>query len=180
MCTSRSATRSVRGLRSDPVGRPTRPARSGRHRQLHQEHSDRRRRRGHDQQIPFPRRGLRHGTHDGPHRYAGAQPVQLRRRKPSCTTCRSFTCSRSCRSTRPTAGMIMRGLYVGDDMETFTLGAQLSQKVNLDLLDKPLTEGAGLSRSARIQEHLAGQQGNLSHPHGDGRRRRTHRSRSRL
>jgi len=36
--------------------------------------------------------------------------------------------------------MIMRGLYVGDDMETFTLGARLSQKVNLDLLDKPLTK----------------------------------------
>ena len=35
-------------------------------------------------------------------------------------------------------GMIMRGLYVGDDNETFTLGAKLSQKVNLDLLDKPL------------------------------------------
>jgi len=35
-------------------------------------------------------------------------------------------------------GMIMRGLYVGDDMETFTLGARLSQKVNLDLLDEPL------------------------------------------
>ncbi len=35
-------------------------------------------------------------------------------------------------------GMIMRGLYVGDDMETFTLGARLSQKVNLNLLDKPL------------------------------------------
>jgi nickel-dependent lactate racemase len=35
-------------------------------------------------------------------------------------------------------GMIMRGLYVGDDMETFTLGARLSQKVNLDLLDRPL------------------------------------------
>ena len=34
--------------------------------------------------------------------------------------------------------MIMRGLYVGDDMETFTLGARLSQQVNLDLLDKPL------------------------------------------
>ena len=34
--------------------------------------------------------------------------------------------------------MIMRGLYVGDDNETFTLGAKLSQKVNLDLLDKPL------------------------------------------
>jgi nickel-dependent lactate racemase len=36
------------------------------------------------------------------------------------------------------SAMIMRGLYVGDDMETFTLGARLSQKVNLDLLDKPL------------------------------------------
>lgn len=34
--------------------------------------------------------------------------------------------------------MIMRGLYVGDDMETFTLGARLSQKVNLNLLAKPL------------------------------------------
>ena len=34
--------------------------------------------------------------------------------------------------------MIMRGLYIGDDMETFTLGARLSQKVNLDLLDEPL------------------------------------------
>ena len=36
------------------------------------------------------------------------------------------------------SGMIMRGLYVGDDMETFTLGSRLSQKVNLDLLDQPL------------------------------------------
>lgn len=37
-----------------------------------------------------------------------------------------------------TGEMEMRGLYVGDDMETFTLGARLSQKVNLDLLDEPL------------------------------------------
>ncbi len=36
------------------------------------------------------------------------------------------------------SGMFMRGLYVGDDMETFTLGAQLSQRVNFDLLDRPL------------------------------------------
>jgi nickel-dependent lactate racemase len=35
-------------------------------------------------------------------------------------------------------GMIMRGLYVGDDMETFTAGARLSQQVNFDLLDHPL------------------------------------------
>ena len=33
--------------------------------------------------------------------------------------------------------MEMRGLYVGDDMETFAAGARLSQKVNLDLLDRP-------------------------------------------
>jgi nickel-dependent lactate racemase len=36
------------------------------------------------------------------------------------------------------SGMLMRGLYVGDDMETFTLGAQVSQRVNFDLLDRPL------------------------------------------
>jgi nickel-dependent lactate racemase len=35
-------------------------------------------------------------------------------------------------------GMIMRGLYIGDDMETFALGSRLSQMVNLDLLDQPL------------------------------------------
>ena len=36
------------------------------------------------------------------------------------------------------SGMIMRGLYVGDDDETFTRGARLSQQVNLDLLEQPL------------------------------------------
>jgi nickel-dependent lactate racemase len=39
---------------------------------------------------------------------------------------------------RATAKMEMRGLYVGDDMATFSAGARLSQKVNLDLLDQPL------------------------------------------
>ena len=37
-----------------------------------------------------------------------------------------------------TGKMEMRGLYVGKDMETFAEGAKLSQKVNLDLLEKPL------------------------------------------
>jgi nickel-dependent lactate racemase len=36
------------------------------------------------------------------------------------------------------AGMVMRGLYIGDDDATFTTGAKLSQQVNLDLLDAPL------------------------------------------
>ena len=40
--------------------------------------------------------------------------------------------------SRTTGKMEMRGLYVGNDMETFAAGARLSQKVNLDLLDAPL------------------------------------------
>ena len=39
---------------------------------------------------------------------------------------------------RGTAKMEMRGLYVGDDMATFSAGARLSQQVNLDLLEQPL------------------------------------------
>jgi nickel-dependent lactate racemase len=39
---------------------------------------------------------------------------------------------------KATGKMVMRGLYIGDDDATFTTGAKLSQKVNLDLLDKPL------------------------------------------
>ena len=34
--------------------------------------------------------------------------------------------------------MVMRGLYVGDDTDTFAAAATLSQEVNLDLLDEPL------------------------------------------
>jgi nickel-dependent lactate racemase len=39
---------------------------------------------------------------------------------------------------RATDRMIMRGLYIGDDDATFTMGARLSQQVNLDLLEKPI------------------------------------------
>jgi nickel-dependent lactate racemase len=42
------------------------------------------------------------------------------------------------KKNKAASGMVMRGLYVGDDMETFTLGARLSQRVNFDLLDRPL------------------------------------------
>jgi len=34
--------------------------------------------------------------------------------------------------------MALRGLFIGDDEETFVSAARLSQKVNLDLLDRPL------------------------------------------
>ena len=38
------------------------------------------------------------------------------------------------------AGMVMRGLYIGDDDATFETGAKLAQQVNLNLLDKPLRQ----------------------------------------
>ena len=41
---------------------------------------------------------------------------------------------------KASSGMIMRGLYIGDDMETFTRGARLSQQVNLDMLERPLAK----------------------------------------
>ncbi|MFW5798893.1 MAG: lactate racemase domain-containing protein [Planctomycetota bacterium] len=39
---------------------------------------------------------------------------------------------------RDTGKMAMRGLFVGDDNDTFEMAARLSQKVNLDLLETPL------------------------------------------
>jgi nickel-dependent lactate racemase len=39
---------------------------------------------------------------------------------------------------RQTNQMEMRGLFTGNDMETYAAGARLSQKVNFDLLDAPL------------------------------------------
>jgi len=40
--------------------------------------------------------------------------------------------------TPETSRVAMRGLFVGDDFETFAAAARLSRKVNLDLLDEPL------------------------------------------
>ncbi|MFA6816879.1 MAG: lactate racemase domain-containing protein [Lentisphaeria bacterium] len=37
-----------------------------------------------------------------------------------------------------TGKMDMKGLYIGDDDDTFALGVKMSQQTNLDLLDKPL------------------------------------------
>ena len=36
--------------------------------------------------------------------------------------------------------MIMRGLFVGDDHQTFEKAAKLSQVVNINWLDKPLKQ----------------------------------------
>jgi len=37
-----------------------------------------------------------------------------------------------------TGKMEMRGLFIGDDDETFAMGVKLCQQVNLDLMDKPV------------------------------------------
>ena len=49
---------------------------------------------GHDQQVPLPRRGLRHGAHDGPHRERPCAASSTTPWRLSCATCPSRTCSR--------------------------------------------------------------------------------------
>jgi nickel-dependent lactate racemase len=39
---------------------------------------------------------------------------------------------------RTDGGLAVRGLYIGDDMECFTLAAELSLKVNFEMLDEPI------------------------------------------
>jgi nickel-dependent lactate racemase len=39
---------------------------------------------------------------------------------------------------RADGGLAVRGLYIGDDMECFTLAAELSLKVNFEMLDQPI------------------------------------------
>ncbi len=41
-------------------------------------------------------------------------------------------------SRRTDGGLAVRGLYIGDDMECFTLAAALSLKVNFEMLDEPI------------------------------------------
>jgi nickel-dependent lactate racemase len=41
-------------------------------------------------------------------------------------------------SRRADGGLAVRGLYIGDDMECFTKAAELSLKVNFEMLDKPI------------------------------------------
>ena len=43
--------------------------------------------------------------------------------------------------------MEMRGLFIGDDDETFNMGVELSQLVNLDLMDLPSRKSSSLSRT---------------------------------
>jgi hypothetical protein len=41
-------------------------------------------------------------------------------------------------SRRADGGLAVRGLYIGDDMECFTKAAELSLKVNFEMLDEPI------------------------------------------
>ncbi len=64
-----------------------------------------------------------------------------------------------------------RGLYIGDDHDTFFQAAELAREVNITHLGSRAAACRGVLGSARIQEHLAGQQSGVSNKIG-GRDRR--------
>jgi nickel-dependent lactate racemase len=55
-----------------------------------------------------------------------------------------------------TGKLVTRGLYIGDDRETFEHAARLSQKVNLTRLDKPLEKVAVYLDPREYQSHWLG------------------------
>jgi len=65
--------------------------------------------------------------------------------------------------------LAVRGLLFGDDVECYHRAAELSLKVNFEVLDKPVHK-AVVYLDARSFTHMDRQQGHLSHPDGAGRR----------
>ena len=126
----------ARRLRSHPLHRPGRAARSHRHGQLHQEHSDRHRRPRRHQPQPLPRRGLRHGAHHGPRGKPRPQRAQLRLRPLPAPSAHRLRAHR--RRPQSTGGLAVRGLFIGDDIECFQRAAELSLKVNFEIVDEPI------------------------------------------
>ena len=80
---------------------------------------------------------------------------------------------------KPDGGLAVRGLFIGDDIECFLPAAELSLKVNFEILDKQIDKAVVFLDPHRVPLHLDRQQGHLPHPHGPGRRRRAHHPRSR-
>jgi len=52
--------------------------------------------------------------------------------------------------------LVMRGLFIGDDRETFQRSAELSQKINLTKLEKPLTKAVVYLDPIEYQSHWLG------------------------
>ncbi len=67
-------------------------------------------------------------------------------------------------------GLAVRGLYIGDDLECFLKAAELSLKVNFEMLDEPIKKAVVYLDPEGVPQHLDRQQGGLSHAHGAGRR----------
>ena len=67
-------------------------------------------------------------------------------------------------------GLAVRGLYIGDDLECFLKAAELSLKVNFEMLDEPIKKAVVYLDPKEFHSHLDRQQGRLSHAHGAGRR----------
>ena len=102
---------------------------------LHEEPPHRRRRTGGHQQEPLPRRGLRHGAHDGTRRHSGAGRSQLRRRP--FRRHLPIVYIHTVVGRQDDGSLALKGLFVGDDIETFLRAAELSLKVNFTMVDEP-------------------------------------------
>ena len=81
--------------------------------------------------------------------------------------------------TNPAGELVVRGLFVGDDLECFRLASELSVQVQHPASRSAHPQSRCLPRSGGVPQHLAGEQGHLPHADGAGRWRGADRARSR-
>ena len=67
--------------------------------------------------------------------------------------------------------LVHTGVYVGDDLETYLEAARQSREQNITVLDEPMPKSRLPDAGGRVLQHLGGQQGDLPHADGPGRRR---------
>ena len=75
--------------------------------------------------------------------------------------------------------LVHTGVYVGDDLETYLAAARQSREENITLFDEPVEEDRVRHAGRRVLQHVGGEQVDLSHADGAGRRRRAGRHRTR-
>ena len=157
-----------RVLRPHHLARTGRATRGDRHGEPREEPVRRLWRRGHDKQVPHDRRGVRHGTGDGPRPHACAAALRLRvrpLRRAEADTVGAYRQHRPRRQDMLTRTLHRRGAQLphrsceARAAEEHRLRRARHQKVR------------GLSRPVRVHLHMAWKQIDLPHPHGDGRRR---------
>ena len=67
---------------------------------------------------------------------------------------------------RADGGLAVRGLFIGDDAECFHRAAELSLKVNFEMVDEPIKKAVVYLDPHEFHSDVAGQQGGL--PDADG------------